>query len=391
MMDRRHFLKLAALAPALSPALALAQGSNQAPPGPGRVLILVELRGGNDNLNTLVPYIDTEYYNKRPTLAIPAKKVSHLNEEVGLHPSLEPLLYGWDNKDLAVVQGVGSLSPSLSHRQAYAAWLTGSVFPLPLTRGWIGDALHHLNEDKLLLHGATLGSQAPGPFQGGRQTALIDPQDFARADGQHKSARKHPNPALAHLIRTTQPRHERQSVLQAWVNKAPTPKTRFPNTNLGRQMKTAARVVLSRAPVAALHLVQTGYDTHQKQAKTHAALLRDLAESLAALRSEMIRQGTWDEVLVMTFSEFGRGLAENRAQGTEHGTVGPSFLLGGQVQGGQIHGTRPSLTNLRQSQLIPSIDLRALLASVARQWWGVSTGALASNTQLATLPLLRTG
>lgn len=392
-MDRRRFLTLAGAAPlALGAAPLLAQepaappGAAR-PPGPGRTLLLVQLEGGNDGLNTVIPYRDPNYPAVRGPLALPHKEVLRLDDEVGLHPALAPLSYAWDGKELAVIKGTGVPGAGWSHSLASAAWCAGRPAPLPLSQGWLGAALASIGPEALALHGASLCADAPGALMGGRWARLAQPAEWKQQVTREARAAKAGGPVLAHLLGAQRELREHQRVIQEWGARAPEPHARFPDTSLGRQLAWASRLLISRAPLGALQVTHRGYDTHQDQARRHAQQLKELAEGLSALRSEMLRANTWSEVLVLVWTEFGRTPAPNRTGGTEHGTSSPTLALGGAVRGG-VYGQRPALNDLVEGRLKTPVDARRVMATVLRRWWGLQQGPLAGDPQWQALDFL---
>jgi uncharacterized protein (DUF1501 family) len=383
-MDRRDFLQLAAALPLLchaAPLLADAPAEAPTPaPGPGRSLVLIHLEGGNDGFNTLSPLDAGPLRALRPKLALAQGEALPLNDKVGLHPALAPLLYPWDGKELAILQGVGFGGPPTDHRHAAARWESGGA--AAPGQGWLAAALAAISEDALLLHGATLAEEAPGALLGGRWGALHEAARWKQALERRAALTKAAPPALAHLLQVEAPALERRRVLQEWVARAPAPKTRFPASPLGQQLALASAAILSRAPLAALCLTQRGYDTHLRQAPAHAACLQELADALAAFRSEMLRADAWGEVVVVVWSEFGRTAAQNAGGGTDHGGAGPCFVLGGAVQGG-LYGAAPSLDLAAP----PALDPRRLMATLLRRWWGLRDAPLAADRALEDLPL----
>ena len=368
-MDRREFLGAvgAATAVAIFPAAAFAQRSSY-----DRLLILVELKGGNDGLNTVVPYADHAYYALRPRLAIPRDTVLQLDQRAGLHPALEPLMGVWKGRELAIVEGVGYPEPNLSHFRSIEIWDTGSKSSEYLGEGWLTRAFAVTPTPKSFAADAVIvGSAELGPFAGGgaRAIALTNTQQFLRQARLAAPATAARNAALGHILRVE------QDIVQAAAGLASDHvfTTEFPRTPFGNAVRTAAQVVSSRSGVAAVKVSLNGFDTHSGQPAIHARLLKDLAEGLSALRLALVELGRWDSTLVMTYAEFGRRPRENGSNGTDHGTASAQFLLGGKVRGG-FYGQPPALERLDGGGNLPyAVDFRDLYATVLERWWSADS------------------
>jgi uncharacterized protein (DUF1501 family) len=355
-VDRRHFLGLAAAAPLIA----------AAPPTRGRrVVILIELGGGNDGLNTVIPYRDPAYARARPRLAIASDAVLPLGASgLGLHPALEALRSVFDAGDLAVVPGLGVPAATRSHFTAIRAWNTGGA--LREAGGWVPRAL-----GEVPVHGVVLGGEA-GPLEGprtlnlGRGSAPIALRRAARL-----TALTAPPDAPTALKVLIERRNGARSAAARLADRlaAQPPVTGFVERGIGQQLALAARMILADAPIPCLKLRQDGFDTHARQAPQHRRLLEALALGLAQLRSVLRRAGRWDDVLVMTYAEFGRRVAQNASGGTDHGAAAAHLVLGGRVRGG-LMGAHPSLTDLVAGDLRPTTDPARLWAT-ARTFWGL--------------------
>ena len=373
-MKRRDFLKTSAVAACavLAPQFALAQAAG----GYRNLLLLVELKGGNDGLNTVVPYADPSYYALRPRIAIRRDDVLPLDARTGLHPSLAPLVPLWKARELAIVQGVGYANPNLSHFRSIEVWETASKSEEYLSDGWLARAFAaHPVPRSFAADGVIVGSNDLGPLAGtgARAVALANTEQFLR---QAKLAQPmqvaQGNRALAHLLKVESDVAQAASGLQG----RHAFRTEFPQGPFGQAVRSAAQVVASNAGVAAVRLSLDGFDTHQNQPAPHASLLRQLAEGLAALRSALVELERWDSSLVLTYAEFGRRAQENGSNGTDHGTANVHFALGGRVKGG-ILGAAPRLDRLENGNLVHAVEFRSLYATVLERWWGVpSSGVL---------------
>ena len=384
-MNRREFLNAigAASVSSLVPGPAFAQ---RAGASYDRLLVLVELKGGNDGLNTVVPYADFAYYQLRPRLAVQRDQVLQLDQQAGLHPALEPLMALWQGRELAVVQGVGYPGPNLSHFRSIDIWDTASKSNEYLTEGWLARAFGAAPAPQAFAaDGVVVGGAEMGPLRGGVRTiALTNPEQFLRQARLVAPAGQARNAALDHILKVE------QNIVRAAARLHGNHVfvTAFPAHGFGNAVRTAAQLVASGAGVAVIKLSLGGFDTHSGQPARHAQLLKALAESLVALKGALTEIGRWDSTMVMTYSEFGRRPRENLSNGTDHGTASAHFVMGGRVMGG-LYGAPPELARLDGSGNLPfAVDFRDLYATVLERWWGVDApGAL--NGRFAALDLVR--
>jgi len=371
-MRRRDFLKLTGLTPLV---LAVPEVGAQATGVHWeRVLVLVELRGGNDGLNTVVPYRDEQYYRLRPQLAVPRQSVLQLSEQLGFNPALEPLMPLWQARELAIVLGVGYTNPNRSHFRSIEIWDTASNSDEVLQEGWIARLFAKQKPPaSFAADGIALGLD-PGPLSGAkiRTITMRQPHQFlARASRVQPTTVNTANAALAHILAVQHELSRAATLLQDKLGSRPDQDTSFPATPIGRQLQVVATLLASRTPVAVLKVSHGSFDTHSNQRNTHDRLLQELAEALVVFRQTMMAANLWQQVLVMTYAEFGRRVAENGSAGTDHGTAAPHFLLGGKVRGG-MHGQQPALTDLVEGDLRHVVDYRSLYMTVARRWWGIT-------------------
>jgi len=385
-MQRRVFLKVlagGAAVAAFAPRFAFAAPAADY----GNVLILVELKGGNDGLNTVVPYSDGAYYDLRPTIAVPRDQVLPLDARSGLHPSLEPLMALWKDRELAVVQGVGYPSANLSHFRSIEIWDTASNSDEYLSDGWLTRAFAAAPVPRAFAaDGIVVGSYELGPFGGGntRVLALNNPEQFLRQSQLVQPEGTSRNPALKHILKVEQDIAQAAARLDVDYSF----RTVFPNSPFGGALKTAAQVIAGKSGIAAVKVTLDGFDTHSNQQPTQARLLKELAEGLVAMRAALQEIGRWDTTLMMTYAEFGRRPRENRSAGTDHGTANAHFVLGGRVKGG-LYGAPPALDRLDGNGNPPfAVDFRDLYATALDRCWGVNSG-VALNGRFAPLDMVK--
>ncbi len=339
-----------------------------------RMLVLVELHGGNDGLNTLVPYEDGAYYRARPQLAIPRDQVRQLTPKLGFHPALTPLMSLWESKELALVTGVGYPRPNRSHFRSIEIWETASDSEQVLDKGWLSRVCEQFPlPPEFTAEGILLGKGDAGPLSGGkaRTIALNDPGQFLQQAGSMGPvSMPTANRSLAHILDGQREIFHAATDLQGRIRQAPQLGIEFPTSRIGKQLEVAAKLIAAHVPVSVIKVTQGSFDTHAGQLPAHYRLLDELAQALTAFRTALQGQGVWKDVLVMTYSEFGRRVEENASHGTDHGTAAPHLVMGGQVKGG-LYGMPPSLTALQDGDLKYTIDYRSLYATVIEKWWGL--------------------
>ncbi|MGF6601231.1 uncharacterized protein (DUF1501 family) [Paraburkholderia sp. GAS448] len=407
-MKRRDFLSMTAAAGAslwLPAAFAaqtgmLADGGASPAGGYGNLLVLVELKGGNDGLNTVIPYADPAYYQLRKNIGIKREQAIQLDERTALHPALQPLMPLWQARQLAIVQGVSYPQPNLSHFRSIEIWDTASRSDQYLREGWLSRAFALRPVPAgFAADGVVIGSAEMGPLaNGARAIALVNPAQFVRASRLATPVSLHErNPELAHILDVENDIVKAADRLRPRQGQVPL-KTPFPQGAFGASIKTAMQVLaagdtaqgqpVTGQGVAVIRLTLNGFDTHQNQPGQQAALLKQLAEGLVAMKSALMELGRWDSTLVMTYAEFGRRPRENQSNGTDHGTVAPHFAMGGRVRGG-LYGVPPVLAQLDGNGNLPvGIDFRQLYATVLGSWWGLDAANVLQQ-RFEPLPLLR--
>ncbi|MDX9990201.1 DUF1501 domain-containing protein [Thiothrix unzii] len=376
-MNRRAFLKWGAAAPFLS----WLPSTVPASPSQRRVLVLVKLAGGNDGLNTLIPHADPLYYSLRPTLAIPRHQVIDTGQGMGLNPYLKALKPWWDAGQMAWVQGVGYPHGDLSHFRSNDIWETASTAQRAPEQGWLAQTLAGNG-----LHGIVMGEQL-GPLLGKdcHALAMQSPAVFlSQVSLVDDIAPATVTPALAHLTRTQHQLYAAGQQLGSKLHQPVAVGVPFATSALGRDLESVAQMILSGVDAPVYLVTQEGFDTHSNQVVAHSNLLHHLAGGLDSFARAMQRGGRWNDVVVMTYSEFGRRAQENRGKGTDHGTASVQLLLGGRVRGG-IYGDAPQLHELdADGNPQQTVDFRKVYGTLAQQWLGLKN----PWAQFGTLPLV---
>jgi uncharacterized protein (DUF1501 family) len=391
MLSRRRFLQSSSLI-SLSPWLPCAFGraAQAAAPAPdGKVLVVVQLDGGNDGINTVVPYTDDAYGRVRETLRLETNRVHKLNDQVGLHPNMQTARELFDDGRLAIVQGVGYPNPDRSHFRSMRIWQTARFDDAEHNGyGWLGRALDA--QRPIQTHG-------PGAIYVGEQetpVALWSRRSEALALARVEDLKLQGiSPALSGEGSGTADSNTFQFVTKQMLsafaaadefarqelsaNSAGAPS--YPNSKLASQLKLVSQLIKSGTQARVFYTMQSGYDTHSAQLFTHANLLREFSDAVKALLNDLQAS--------KAFSEFGRRVKENDSQGTDHGTAGPVFLAGTPVRGGLV-GAAPDLSDLDGGDLKMQADFRQVYATLLETWLGVPAQDVLT-ARFADLPLIK--
>ena len=350
------------------------------------VLVLIELNGGNDGLNTLVPFADPQYARARPRLGLARENVVQLDERVGMHSSLSPLMSAWGDGELAWVQGVGYTPPNRSHFRSIEIWDTASTQENANLSGWVGAAFAEPGfERPPEVDALVLGRPYYGPVAGVHMRSIYmrKPEGFlSRASRLRALEKSTKNEALAHVLRVRSDLSVSSSIVRDVLERQPAAQTAGMKGPLGKQLELASRMIQGRAGIGVYKLSHSGYDTHAGQGVRHRALLGELGRTLAAFRAQLKASGDWRNVFVATYSEFGRRVAENGSGGCDHGTAAPHLLLGGSVRGG-LYGRYPSLTDLDGGDLRPAVSFTDYYATITQFVWNRVPATLGRARSLA--------
>lgn len=385
MITRRRFLAqglekpaLIALAPTL-PGFLARTAHAAVPEHDGRILVVVQLNGGNDGINTVVPFKDEGYAKYRKALRLPETRMIKLNGEVGLHPAMRDAGKLLESGRLAIVPGVGYPNPSRSHFRSMAIWQSARLDEREHNGlGWVGRGLDQSSPTRdgapaAMLMGA---DDPPTALRGKRSiTAALDRlDDYALIEKETDTKPIGSSPSGDELGQFL-----RRSLLDAYTTAdrleaiaGARDDARYPESELARRLNLTAQLIKAGLGTRVYYLEQGDYDTHGSQAPRHALLLEELSRSLRAFLDDLEASRLADRVLVLVFSEFGRRVAENDSLGTDHGTAGPVFLAGPSVKP-SLHGSYPSLTDLVDGDLKIAVDFRRVYATVLESWLGLAS------------------
>ena len=391
MTTRRKFIQTAFGSAALVsmshsvPAVLFGASQRAALSGDDRILIVIELGGGNDGLNTVVPYGDEEYYKNRFTLAVGRNQVLKIDDHVGLNPSLRGFSKLLEQQQLAIIQGVGYPNPNRSHFESMDLWHTAHRNTESAHLGWLGRCVDESPE---------LAGELPAMHYGeGRQPLALgtrtrpvasinsleqfrlnvgNKRKFADTIRGDLAIRRDSDNELLGFIHESAGLALRTSERLDKVLDSSSTARDFPNTTLGRKLAAISQLVDSGLPTRVYYVTHNGFDTHANQGAAHSGLLSELGDAVAALMADLSKRGHDQRTAVLSFSEFGRRVRENASRGTDHGTAAPLFIAGGSIRPG-LANKHPSLTDLDQGDLKFSTDYRSVYATVLEKWMGIDS------------------
>jgi uncharacterized protein (DUF1501 family) len=382
----------------------------------GKILVVVQLSGGNDGLSTVVPYGDDIYYRARTAIAQPADKVLRINDYIALHPNLGPMKALYDAGDLAIVQGVGYPNPNRSHFRAMDIWQSAQPDRDVADTGWIGRYFDNTCPGCDPHVGVSIGETLPLAMQGEKVMPLSmeNPRAY-RYNGRDQShyvklnqldqpttlpdvetvdipqiagARPITTPGsqLDFLHRTAMDAQLSSEEILRITNNHNSPKA-YPAGEFGAGLKTIAAMIAGGLPTRVYYVSLGGFDTHAAEKQRHDKLMTDLSQGVGAFWADLQKQNNADRVVMMTFSEFGRRVQQNASNGTDHGAAAPMFVMGSNIQQG-IVSRHPSLTDLDQGDLKYVVDFRSVYASVLQNWLETPSKPILGD-QFPLMPLVK--
>jgi uncharacterized protein (DUF1501 family) len=345
---------------------------------PKRIMVVVELMGGNDGLNTVVPHSQDEYYRARPNLAIKKSDVLRLDDQFGFHNGCTGMESLFKDGKLAIVHGCGYPDPNLSHFTA-SSWWHSAVPHGSDAHGWIG-RFADANQPKAIENYITnIAKRQSFAVNSAVHSPVVfsDPERFGRigTEAQQKvfqtfgSAVESQNPSLNFINTVSQTATSGATMVKNACSEYKTLVDYGSNNNLTVDLKKVTAMINADLPTRIYYVSLGGFDTHAAQASSHNLLMMYLSDALRGFMEDIERIGRADDVAMMVFTEFGRRVQENASGGTDHGTAGPMYLLGNNIKGG-FHGEHPSLTDLDNGNLKMTIDFRRVYATMLNEWMG---------------------
>lgn len=417
LQTRREFLRTSALGAAATwtlpvfvektfsalDAMAADAATQPATGTDGTILVVLQLAGGNDGLNTVVPYADDAYHRARPRLALPDEQILKINNYVGLNPKLTGLKMLYDEGHLAIVQGVGYPNPNRSHFRSTEIWQTASDADRNEARGWLGRYFDNCCSGADPTVGVAIGEQSPQAFTAKNPTSITfsRPEQFRWRPSETKSGKmsaeevfyrqlngaddetapaandgasidmlpgktKNDLSTLDFLQRTALDAELSSDKILAIARKYKST-VPYPQSQLAASLNIISRMIAGGLTTRVYYASQGGFDTHAGQLNTHTRLLAEFNDAVSAFVADLKQQGNFERVLLMTFSEFGRRVAENANGGTDHGAAAPMFLLGGAVKAGLL-GKYSSCVDLDRGDLKFTTDFRSVYGTILDKW-----------------------
>jgi uncharacterized protein (DUF1501 family) len=372
----------------------------------GTILVVLQMAGGNDGLNTVIPYADDAYHVARPRLRLAADQVLKIDNHIALNPKLAGLKSLYDEGHLAIVQGVGYPNPNRSHFRSTEIWQTASDADRTLSDGWLGRYFDNCCSGADPTVGVAIGEETPQAFAAKNPTGVTfsRPEQFrfrsaepgngrmsteemffrelneAGASEENDAAVSNAGGSIAAIPGKTKNDLSTLDFLQRTALDAQLSSDKilaiarkykstmpYPQGQLAASLNIIARMIAGGLPTRVYYASQGGFDTHAGQINTHERLMSELNEAVSAFVADLKQQGNFDRVLLMTFSEFGRRVQENANNGTDHGAAAPMFVLGGAVKAG-LFGKHPSLTDLDHGDLKFNTDFRSVYGTVLDRW-----------------------
>lgn len=383
ILNRRRFLQVGSLASAatLMPRFlkALEKGS-LVPPG-NKVLVVIQLSGGNDGLNTVIPYRNDIYYKMRPSLGIKQQQALSLNDELGIHPALTGLKGLYDDGSLGILNNVGYPNPDRSHFRSMDIWHSASNAADYWSTGWIGRYLDAQckgcdKPTQALEIDDTLSLALKGDAAKG--LALTDPNRLSGTSSDpyfrellkaHGAAKDDGHHNVDYLYKTMAETISSASYIQQQFRTYKS-KESYPNSELGKNMKTISELIMSDINTKVYYVSHGSFDTHVGQQGQQERLFKQLDEAVSVFVQDLKKNNRFQDVVVMTFSEFGRRVGQNASGGTDHGTANNMFLIGGGLQQKGLLNEGPDLTDLQEGDLKYKVDFKSVYATLLKKWLG---------------------
>jgi len=399
IITRRRFFRkglagisLAATAPHF---LSLSSKVFAGEPRDDRILVVLQLSGGNDGLSMVVPHADPAYHDARRTTAIPAKECLKLTDDLGFNPELKKAHSLFHDGKLAIVQGCSYPNPNRSHFRSMDIWHTASEKGRSLDTGWVGRAIDSqcpkadnpnrvVNIGKAIPYALEAEVNKPVSFEAPEAYRWAgNPQDKEKFEELNRPVTAKEQVSWLHRV-AVDARTSSEEIRAA--ARGYRPRAEYGNGQLAGDLRTVAALIAGGVKTRVYYVSFGGFDTHNNQRNRHRNLMRQLDAALGAFHADLAAQGLSKNVLVLSFSEFGRRVEENASAGTDHGVAGPMLLAGDPVQGG-LYAKHPSLVELDRGDLKMQMDFRRVYATVLEDWMGIDGRAVLSKS-FRKLPLL---
>ncbi|MBV8255194.1 MAG: DUF1501 domain-containing protein [Chitinophaga sp.] len=388
IINRRRFIQVGSLASAamLMPKFLKALERGELVPPGNKVLVIVQLSGGNDGLNTIIPYRNDIYYRSRPALGIKRTDALSLNDDLGIHPALKGFKALYDDGSLGILNNVGYPNPDRSHFRSMDIWHSGSQANELWSDGWIGRYLDAQckgcdKPTQALEIDDTLSLALKGEYSKG--LALTDPNRLLGTSN---------NPFFKDLLKQRpQEMDDHHNVDYLYKTMGETissaayisqqfkvyqSKEAYPNTDLGKNMRTIANLIMSDINTKVYYVSHGSFDTHVNQQAQQERLFQQLSDAMTVFTQDLKKNNRFQDVVVMTFSEFGRRVSQNASGGTDHGTANNMFLIGGGLQRKGVLNDGPDLMNLQDGDLKYKIDFKSVYATLLNKWLGADDAGI---------------
>jgi uncharacterized protein (DUF1501 family) len=384
IINRRRFLQVGSLASAsvFMPKFLKALEKDSMVPAGNKVLVVIQLSGGNDGLNTVIPYRNDIYYRSRPSIGIQRDKALPLTDETGLHPALTGLKSLYDDGAMGILQNVGYPNPDRSHFRSMDIWQTGSASSEAWTNGWIGRYLDAQCKgcDKpvqALEIDDTLSLALKGEIEKG--LAFKDPNRLSGGNESFMNDLLHQHPAgdknVDYLYKTMGATLSSASYLKEQFKSHKTTGS-YPNTALGNNLHTIARLITSDISTKVYYVSHGTFDTHVNQLASQNNLFKQLDDAVTSFTKDLQNNNRFQDVVVMTFSEFGRRVEQNASNGTDHGTANNMFIIGGGLKEKGLLNENPDLEHLQDGDLQYKVDFKSVYATMLNKWLGADDKAI---------------
>ena len=382
---RKEFLQIGSLATAslmLPKFLKAFEQKNMVPPG-NKVMVVIQFSGGNDGLNTVIPITNDIYYKERPKLAIKKDKALSLTDEVGLNPALEAFKGLYDEGNLSILNNVGYPNPDRSHFRSMDIWHSASNSNEYVHTGWLGRYLDAQckgcdNPTQILEVDDLLSLALKGNEKNG--LAFTDPRRLYSSSNERfykdiNAAHQGSEETVDYLYKTMSETLSSADYIFQQSKKNPTAAA-YPATEMGKNLKTIASLIMSDINTKVYYLSLGSFDTHVNQEAQQKRLFTELNDAVKAFTADLKKNNRFDDVLMMTFSEFGRRVSQNASNGTDHGTANNMFFISGGLKEKGILNDMPDLKDLNQGDLKYKVDFKNVYATVLNKWLGSNDVAI---------------